>query len=88
MNAIDLDIESFTITGFDGDPQGVRPVLEKALTLVATRLAKSPFARLPTKRLALAELELGALCAQVIVGPGGAEKLAEALYQSLERNLA
>jgi hypothetical protein len=87
MNAIDLDIESFTISGFDGDPQGVRPVLQAALSLVATRLAKSPFARMPNKRLALAELELGTLSAQEIIAPGGAEKLAEALYQSLERNL-
>jgi hypothetical protein len=87
MSAIDLDIESFTITGFVGDPQGARPVLEKALTLVATRLAKSPFARMPTKRLALAELELGTVSAQEIVAPGGAEKLADALYLSLERNL-
>jgi hypothetical protein len=87
MTDIELQIESLALVDFDGDVGAVRPTLEKALSQVAARLAKSPLARLPAKRWALAELELGSLTAQELTAPGGAEKLADALYRSLERSL-
>jgi hypothetical protein len=88
MSNIELYIDALTIDDFEGDAEAVRAELEKVLTLVATKLAKSPVGRMPAKRIALAELELGTFSAKELAAPGGAERLADALYTSLERNLA
>ncbi|MBL8741655.1 MAG: hypothetical protein JNK04_11195 [Myxococcales bacterium] len=87
MSDIELRIDALSFDDFEGDAESVRAGVEKMLSLVATRLAKSPVGKLPSKRIALAELELGTFSAKELGAPGGAERLADALYASLERNL-
>ncbi len=87
MSNIDLQIDALSFDEFDGDAESVRAGVEKMLSMVATRLAKSPVGKLPAKRIALSELELGTFSAKELAAPGGAERLADALYASLERNL-
>ena len=88
MSNIELHIDTLALSGFDGDTDAVRSELERALSILATRLAKSPFGRMPAKQIALQELELGTLSAKELGAPGAAERLADALYTSLERSLA
>lgn len=87
MSNIELQIDALSFDDFDGDAESVRAGVEKVLGLVATRLAKSPVGKLPAKQIALAELEIGTFSAKELAAPGGAERLADALYASLERNL-
>jgi hypothetical protein len=87
MSDIELHIDALRFDDFDGDAESVRAGVEKMLSIVATRLAKSPVGKLPAKRIALAELEIGTFSAKELAAPGGAERLADALYSSLERNL-
>lgn len=88
MSAVELTIDTLVFDDLEGDEASVRAELSKVLTMVATRLQKSPIGRLPTKRVALAELELGSFSAKELAAPGGAERLAEALYATIERSLA
>jgi hypothetical protein len=86
---VSVRLETFSVLGLDAADGGerVRAVLEEALARVASRLASSPFGRAGIRELALERLELGALAADELCGPRGAERLADALYAALSRRI-
>lgn len=67
------------------------PVVERAFTLLAARLARTPFhhfdeARLQAKEQALDPFRIDSLSLDELMSPGGAERLADELYRRLERS--
>lgn len=88
--SIEVSMESFALLGFSEEPKDfdVHALLNEALTRLATRLATSPFARSGVRELALERLELGTIPADELLGPRGAERLADELYTALTRRLS
>jgi hypothetical protein len=72
------------------DPGGSaerRALLDDALKRLADRLSSSPLARLEPRKVALERLSIGALSTDELLGPRGAERLADELYAALARSL-
>lgn len=83
MRSIDLRIDEILLEAEVDDAQLGRtePAIRRALELLAQRLAASPFARTgEAPALALNEIRISALSLKELLGPGGAERLAEELY--------
>lgn len=86
---IELRMDTFSVFGLseDADADAVRGALDGALQKLATRLARSPFARSGVKELAIERLSLGTLSADELLSERGAERLADELYSVLEGRL-
>ncbi|MDB4927872.1 MAG: hypothetical protein JWM10_356 [Myxococcaceae bacterium] len=86
---VDLHIDALSFDAGDDPVDGgrVRAVLDEALGQLAERLAGSPLGRSGTRRLALEHLELELTSTDELLGPRGAERLADELYASLSRRL-
>lgn len=84
---IDIDIGALTVLGwpFEHKDHDVPQLLEQALRRVAERLARSPLGRAGVRELALERLELDAIPADELLGPRGAERLADELYAAITR---
>ena len=82
-----VDIDALTLADADDDVDVARvsATVHDALERLAERLARSPFARGGARSLALEQLQLDALTVDDLLAPGGAERLADALYASLSR---
>ena len=64
-----------------------RALVEAALRRLGERLAGSPLGRAPLRALALERLSIDALSIDELLGPRGAERLADELYAALTRRL-
>lgn len=86
---IEVAMDSFAVLGLSEEPKDmdIQALLNDALTRLATRLASSPFARSGVRELALERLELDVIPADELLGPRGAERLADELYTALTRKI-
>jgi hypothetical protein len=86
---IDIDIGALALRGwpFERKDHDVPQLLEQALSRVAERLARSPLGRAGVRELAFERLELDAIPAEELLGPRGAERLADELYAAMTRAL-
>jgi hypothetical protein len=74
---IDTDVEQ-------GATGTIRQVVDEAFERLARQLAQSPFARwAPLNEIALQRVEVSTLSADELLGPRGAERLADELYTQL-----
>lgn len=69
------------------DEARVREAVREALTRLGERLETSPWGRSGADRLAAERLELELGSVDELLGPRGAERLAEELYATLTRRL-
>ncbi|HWN66245.1 MAG TPA: hypothetical protein VNM90_01335 [Haliangium sp.] len=91
MSSIQITIERFVIDGAGRllDPEHGRRLLDDALATLAERLRGGPFERWRTDgALQIAAITLGDVSIDAILGPNGAQALADALYQDLVRRLS
>jgi hypothetical protein len=72
--------------GPGGTPER-RAILEAALRRLGERLANSPFQGQPLRSIALERLSIDTLSTEELLGPRGAERLADELYTALTRKL-
>lgn len=80
---LDVGIDQLVLEA-DADERDLRrvaPVVEEAVRLLAARLGGNAFDR----PVSVAELRVGGLTADELLGPRGAERLADALYRALLR---
>ena len=88
---ITLEIGSLVVETTDERTrlEGLPQRLEAAFGILAERLRKSPFARHGAiEDLTREKLQLSALAAEEILGPRGAERLAEDLYHQLTQGIS
>lgn len=86
MRRLQLDIGTIVFeAGGSGEPlEPLAPVVRRALELLAVRLARTPGARFGAGLAPVIEhLRLGDLPLDELLGPHGAERLADALYDRL-----
>ncbi|MEM6791388.1 MAG: hypothetical protein AAF715_27975 [Myxococcota bacterium] len=86
---IELEIDSIGLLGWpEGAADRASDLMERALGLVAERLAGSPWARSGLEDLVLDRLELDVIPVDELLGPRGAERLADELYTALNRRMS
>jgi hypothetical protein len=90
VSSIEIAIERFVISGADPrlNPEQGRRLLDAALAILGDRLRGGPFERWRADgALQIATITLGDVSMDAILGPNGAQALADALYQDLVRRL-
>lgn len=86
---IELEIDSIGLLGWpESEAERASELMERALGLVAQRLAGSPWARSGLEDLVLERLELDVIPVDELLGPRGAERLADELYTALNRRMS
>ncbi|OJH34509.1 hypothetical protein [Cystobacter ferrugineus] len=87
----DLDIRiDRLVLELGGGPSGTperRALLEAALRKLGERLANAPFRFQPLQAIALERLSIDTLSTEELLGPRGAERLADELYAEITRRL-
>ena len=88
MSQLDLTLDTLRVLGLeDADSEAVKKTVEEALRKVAGRLARSPLSRSGVESYALESLSLETISADELLSERGAERLADELYQVLQRRL-
>ena len=91
MRRIDLRVDELVVETHAEASQAprLREVFRDAFFKLAERLRKAAGARdVSLQSLALERLEVSTLAPDVLLGPGGAEALAEALYRQIVKGAA
>lgn len=86
---VELRVDALSFEEGDGpaDEARVREAVREALARLGERMGESPWGRSGAARLALERLELELGSVDDLLGPRGAERLADELYATLTRRL-